>query len=420
MAEKFTKKSRLLYPGAEEWFIADVTETASIDAASCVPIDLPYVPSSGERLVVALPARLFAAILLPVTAPDEESRDAAVQLQLEKLGLLPQQAKTIQCPPATIEVASDGQERTVQAILLDEAPPPEICVESAALYEAAPRLVPLEKGVLAICRELGNLVALLPNSSGQLAHFQVLGSDKIGEAAAQEISLLLQAIGTLPGIALPGKICVHFEVPIEELQIFANQSGLEVTALGDPVRRLAASVLDFTPVAVVAMRAASRRRRTIRMAALALLCLVLAAVAAMGIQIASLTTHRNSLRREIDEVSDQVEATRQTAQAWQNMQMALDPDLYPIERLYLATRLLPAEGVRLTVFEQRGGSIVITGEASSTPAAIKFANDLKRSPEWGGYEFEIPQPKILPNNSAQFRITARAPTSATITTEDMP
>ncbi len=420
MLEQTTKNWRLLYPGQDGWLVADVTDGGRVEPGSSVDAQLPLKSSRGERLIVALPARLFASVLIPVTAPDAETRDAALQLQMEKLGLLPQQGKAGQSPHASLEAGADGSEHMMLVVLLDEVPQQEICIESAERFEVAPRLLATETGVLSIYRELGSLVAVVPDKAGALAYFQVLGADGLDAASASEIALLLQSVGSLPGMELPGKIHLHFDVSAEGLRFLEVKTGLPVELAGEPCRRLANPPWNLVPPQVTALRAATRRRRAFKMAAMAAALVVLAAVTAMAFHVGSLTVRRDSLRKALEQVAGDVESARATAAAWQQMQLALDPDIYPIERLYLATRTLPPEGVRLTVFEQRGASIVITGEASSTPAAIKFANDLKRSPEWGGYEFEIPQPKILPNNSAQFRITARAPNAAAISVEDVP
>lgn len=407
---------RLLYPAESGWMLADVLSDGSVDATASVKVEPPVVAASGERLVVALPARYFATVLVPVTAPDEETRDAALQLQLEKLGLL-QEGRASAPASASCEAGAVGDERTMLAVLLDDQPPEAVCIEGAERFEPAPRLLHTAPATLALYGELGSLVAVWPSPSGGTAYFQMLSSGALDEEAVSELALLVQSVSSLPGLPAVKKIALHVEAQTRAMQLLADATGLEVVHAGEVDRALPSPAWNLLPHRVVTMRAASVRRRAIRAGALAVMSLVLAAVGGMAWHYARLSDKAAELRDGLARVESDVMAAASTAALWQEMRLALEPELYPIERLYQATRLLPDEGVRLTVFEQRGTGIVLSGEASSTPAAIKFANDLKRSPEWGGYTFEIPQPKIMPNNSAQFRVTARAPGEAVATPE---
>jgi hypothetical protein len=111
------------------------------------------------------------------------------------------------------------------------------------------------------------------------------------------------------------------------------------------------------------------------------------------------------LQSEIDALVPAVTATKDAMNKWQALQPALEPSNYPLEVLFQTSRLLPKDGVRLTLFEMNLDRVLIQGEASTLAAAIKFQDDLEKNAELEGlYEWTAETPKQLPSGSTRFQI----------------
>ena len=91
-------------------------------------------------------------------------------------------------------------------------------------------------------------------------------------------------------------------------------------------------------------------------------------------------------------------------QRWDAIEPALNPPGYPLEVLYQTARLLPKDGVRLTLFQMNLDRVVVTGEASTLQAAQRFQEDVRKNPELAAYDWTMENPRPLPTGSARFQI----------------
>ena len=401
MAERPIRQ--LLAPCEDEWRLVELPADGA--SAAGEPLEPPFGLAAAERTLVCLPSSCFSSVPLRIEATAEtEGVDGMARLQLEKLGVADDQRTADEV--VIVPLQTGGDARTYHAVVLDETIPEELCIEHAGRFEPAVHMLDLPDNALTLYRECGQLVAAL-TIGGKLCHFQPLGVDGDFGELANEVSLLLASLADT--LELGDLEAIHVRCALDDcvLQELADSCALPVRSGAPPGWREPAEYWGITPRQVGELRQRTRRRRRTGQLAAALAAAVVVALLALAAHLVILNRQAGKLERELAAHAGEVERTRETASLWRRMELALDPDLYPLERLYQATQLLPDEGVRLTVFEQRGGDVVIAGEASSTPAAIKFSNDLRRNPAWSGFSWEIPQPKILPNNSAQFRITAR-------------
>ena len=97
-------------------------------------------------------------------------------------------------------------------------------------------------------------------------------------------------------------------------------------------------------------------------------------------------------------------AIQKTAERWRKVEEAVNPGFYPVEVLYQVSSLLPPDGMRLTSFEVEKGKVTLRGEASTAPAAFKFAEDIKAKPELQLFNWQMPSPTLRPDGRAEFAI----------------
>ena len=114
--------------------------------------------------------------------------------------------------------------------------------------------------------------------------------------------------------------------------------------------------------------------------------------------------HMERLQRSLQASAPMVQNIESTAARWRTLQWAVDPHLYPVELLNQVASLLPPEGMRLTGFEMQKGKVTIRGEASTAPAAFKFAEDVKSKPELQMFTWQMPSPSLRPDGRAEFTI----------------
>ena len=112
----------------------------------------------------------------------------------------------------------------------------------------------------------------------------------------------------------------------------------------------------------------------------------------------------DNLRRSIQDQAPTVAAIQGTAERWRQVEWAVNPKLYPVELLYQISGLLPPDGLRLTALEIQKGNVLIRGEASTAPAAFKFAEDIKAKPELQMFTWLMPSPTLRPDGRAEFTI----------------
>ena len=105
-------------------------------------------------------------------------------------------------------------------------------------------------------------------------------------------------------------------------------------------------------------------------------------------------------------------------QRWNAIEPALNPPGYPLEVLYQAARLLPKDGVRLTLFQMNLDKVMLAGEASTLQAAQRFQEDVRKNPELAGYDWTMENPRPLPTGSARFQIDGVRHGAATSTGEE--
>lgn len=194
------------------------------------------------------------------------------------------------------------------------------------------------------------------------------------------------------------------EFTVEECERIQRQLGLKVTRDAVPPPDLPETRSKLLPPEVSQLHEKRRRRRRIRSG-----IGWLAAVYVLGVLgfIGFIYWQRhvaNNLRRHIQEQAPTVAAIQGTAERWRQVELAVNPSLYPIEVLYQVAGLLPPDGLRLTAVEIQNGKVAIRGEASTAPAAFKFAEDIKAKPDLQMYTWLMPSPTLRPDGRAEFTI----------------
>jgi len=129
----------------------------------------------------------------------------------------------------------------------------------------------------------------------------------------------------------------------------------------------------------------------------------------VGLYFGWLSLRAQSLRSELAALEAEVSLFQDTARDWRLVRSAVDSDFYPVEILYGLVQNMPANGLRLTLYDMTDGRVTVQGEAASASQATQFFAAVSAVPALQPLQWQMPTPALLPNNAAQFQLTGNVP-----------
>jgi len=402
------KETTLILPGSGRWEIWPAGANGAAASATPQRVDSPSAAPIDRIGCVGLPVRYVHALPMWIVKSDAAPLAGMIDAQIERRSL---GGPAAGAPHISRLVADETARQLHLAIVLSPSLPEAVSIGKAPRFEPTPVLYPLPPDRLTLWMEEDRLVAAATRGN-KLAYFQALGAPTLDDTVIAEIHCLL--LGLMAEGVLARCDGVTLWEPMPEDRVAALQAALRIPVemAPRPHPRLPGEVSDLRPPSVrLEQSAAARRLRTGRWIAIAA-ALYLLALAGFGVAAALKYREILALRADIGRDATEIATVRETAAHWKALEPALEPDYYPIERLFQAATLLPPEGVRLILLEQGFGALQLTGEARNAPAAFEFLEKLKKGPAWAAYQWQMPQPKLLPNGSAQFQIEGKRQTPA--------
>jgi len=370
-------------------------------------------PSPGG--LIAVPVRRAFSLAVWVPADDPGLFADLVFTQLELRGLAGRTRETTSF--SWHEVAREGNEALLHAVVFPANLAPQYWHGDVTSYAVSAACLPLAPDAVSVWEEEGGWVAAVTRGD-KLAHFQQLTEKTPSPAMALEIWLMLAPLDAGRMLTGGSRVDVyHQRDQAPDLSDWRSAGGFEVTAKKFPAPVWPA-VEGCTPLPVREVQRTKEtgaRRQKIALFAAAAYFLVVLALAANTLW---LWWRAESLRKAIAAESGEVEAVRAAMQRWNAIEPALNPPAYPLEVLYQAARLLPKDGVRLTLFQMNIDRVVLAGEASTLQAAQRFQEDVRKNPDLAGYDWTMENPRPLPTGSARFQIDGLRHGAATETGEE--
>jgi hypothetical protein len=113
------------------------------------------------------------------------------------------------------------------------------------------------------------------------------------------------------------------------------------------------------------------------------------------------------LDRAIAKDAPKIEFVRAAEANWKSLAPAIDAHYYPVEILLHLYQSLPSPDLRITAYNQSARQISVDGEANTAALAYQFADKVKKNPQLQIFQFNMADPRILPNGHAQFRLEGR-------------
>jgi hypothetical protein len=358
--------------------------------------------SPAPGALIAVPVRRAFSLAVWVPGEDPSIFGDLVFTQLELRGLAGRSREATSF--AWREIAREGNEALLHAVVLPSHLAPRYWHGEVTDYAVSPACLPLPADTVSIWQEEGGWVAAVTRDK-ELLHFQPLTEHAPDAAMALEVWMLLAPLEAGRMLGAGTSVLVFHEGPESpDLEDWRNAGGLPVEThpLPPPVRP--DRPLDCVPLPVrdvQTAKVASARRQRLALIAAAVYFLIVLGLAANTLR---LHWQARSLQADIDRDADAVAATKEAMQRWNSLDAALDPAGYPLEILFQTAKLLPPEGVRLTLFETNLGRVIIQGEAKDFTAAQLYMDAVKKSKALSSYIWTAENPKSLPNRSARFQI----------------
>lgn len=381
----------LAIPAAEDWglwvFDQAGKPTMRSSAELCSGLNPP------PEALIALPSlRTIAIPMILAATKQEELRDMII-LQLEGRGIGP-----FECMEYSVLRASD-HESVVTAWVLPTVPADLADVGMIARCLPSAFALPLADEACTIWRE-ANRWSCAVKSDGKVVAVQTLGANQVGDDMKSEVLCLLAQL-------LKEKILTR---DIREIVIW-NASEDPPKDWLHPVRqeKMPEPVWPegpgFFPGVFAERKATQARQRLIRRSlAFAALVFALVALGFVGHTAWLWQNHRQTTSR-LAELTPQMSQIKQTADTWNAVAPAVDPEQSGVEILYRCSRHLPSKGVRFTLFQIKGGTVLLVGEGDNVSGVVELQNKLANDKELAEYRWKMPPPKILPNNVARFEIS---------------
>ncbi|MEX1110173.1 MAG: hypothetical protein WEB31_00075 [Chthoniobacterales bacterium] len=405
------RRRAILRPVAAGWQKWQEGEGGAWQLSGEAPELADLKPAAGS--LIAIPVRRAFSFALWVPAEDPSVFGDLVFTQLELRGLAgrSREATTF----VWREIAREGREVLLHAVVWPGQLAARYWHGDVTEYAVSPACLPLASDAVTVWQEEGVWVAAVTRGE-KLLHFQPLTAGAPDAGMASEVWMMLAPLeaGRMlePGVAAR---ILHEEPEPPDLEAWRSAGGVPVDAapLPPPVRPAGgADCLPLPVREVQTSKATAARRQRLALAAAAVYFLLVLALAANTLR---LHWQARSLQAEIDRDAGVVASTKEAMQRWNALDAALDPKGYPLEVLHEAARLLPEDGVRLTLFEMNLGRVIVQGEAKDFTAAQLYMDAVKKSKELASYEWTAENPKSLPNRSARFQIDGVRPGAATPT-----
>jgi hypothetical protein len=383
----------------EDWQVWELVENGST-----TPRLLPgnSTPFPGKiSTILSVPARAVIAVPLWIDSTDRSVIDESVELELEVRGLL---SRKLSSDVVRLhEISHEGRTLIVSAVFSEPQPLAERG-HSFSRYEASPCLLSLTDGIT-LWREAGDIVAAFVRE-GSLVYWATQDADcenAVIRAWLDGIIFYLQGSDIMP----------HGPLPRAWDEFLAPKFGSE----GLPGGTVAHSLVPATPthtgkwlpdIAREKLEGKIRRQKWLRMASLLAIPYGLMLLG-VGLYFGWLSLRAQSLRSELATLETEVSLFQDTARDWRLVRSAVDSDFYPVEILYGLVQNMPANGLRLTLYDVTDGRVTVQGEAASASQATQFFAAISAVPALQPLQWQMPTPALLPNNAAQFQLTGNVP-----------
>ena len=394
-----------IFPAPDGWMAQSAGGACAGASIEEVSEKLPQ----SLRPALWLPSRAIVTerFLLPV-APREELM-AMAQLQLEKL--LPYGAEDFVFDLEELENSEEGVRVLAVTVPLAEM---ERCASPLRAAGRGPFAVGVyavqlarslsDRGVvLAVWKEEGQPF-LMVTVNGKVAWLEGLASGENGAPDTQEINRSL--LGAELAVALPTPLQSISLAQVEWTDALREALPSLPLEAGSLVGAEEISGNWVPPSWAAEEQEVQRKNRFVNR--LQWVATAYAALLAVGFGWLAMEKKRiASMDQQIAQLQPSVELSNARQSRWRALEPAVEPARYLVEVLHQITKTIGVADIRITEFQMGVREFAFSAEASNLSEAIDYVGRLRKEPDLSGFKLDSPNPNILPNERAQFRVTGR-------------
>jgi hypothetical protein len=408
-----TNDQLLLFPGESGWEIWTAQPGAefSLHSATGTLRASDVSPLPPGDLTMLFPVKAITAIPMRVASEDQSLFPDLAALHAERLGLRPDPMAG-QLTDQFI-IATEGEETSLLSVILRTPGDGDLPTRSPNEFDLSARALPLDGSRLTVWKELGRWVFSISHQ-GHLVYCQAtaLTSPVPDDSLVREIRLALIQL-SLQGIELTPER-VHFHTASESPDPGALDRAFGVPVLSEPrpAPVLPAVRSKLLPADVRAARREARRRRTIQLAAAAVVLFYLGVIGWFGFGLWKDTSETKKLLAAAAAAEPEGIAYSDHVAKWDELAPAIDLNKAPVDILYRIARSIPPNsGLRLRTAEISATNITLTGEAPQLPSTNQFSLALTKSNDLAAFTWSNPAAQQS-NRGWEFNFTGAIPTAS--------
>jgi hypothetical protein len=419
MATKRKKRSHpLLLPDRETgWsFIAGSASSPGSDTPMADPSELPEHASGARGVTLGLPATRCLTIAFSLNTTEAALLRPMVSAQLESRGLVDQELTD---NLYQFHILETKENRTLVSVdILTGTFPAEWCVPAISSFQPAARLYRLPENQLVAWMEQGHWM-LGATVGNQLAFTHILPANiRDSQSLQREINLFrlgLECDGLLDGVT---DLTVTGEDSEHLIEAFTDLVDLSVHSLRELPPLDTADFPDrhgeLIPPPLLEIRQRSKIRSKRRKWATGMTAAWIAGLCLLALFNLRLTTRLDALESQYEDLGPIGAELTEAAARWGEVEDCVDPLFYPMEILYTCVHALPLGGVRISRFEFLPTKEVrLRGQARDAQTAFLYLEDLKNDNNLWIYDWDMPQPRVLNDNSVTFVIQGKTKNAVT-------
>jgi hypothetical protein len=220
----------------------------------------------------------------------------------------------------------------------------------------------------------------------------------------QDLSCLHATLAMQEVVAPLRRIMIWADISTDEAAALQKSIPVQIEQDECPPPVAPPTPWKLTPALVDAARRARENQRWLKRGLIIFLVLYLIAVTFVIANYVTSSLRVAELRKWQAAHESEVTQVQNASAAWKELGPVVDTDSYPVELLFHVKDSIPTDQLHLTLFESGINKVLIKGEAKNVAAAFSFENKLKGDPFFTGYNFNMGNPRPLPNDLAQFQI----------------
>lgn len=385
-----------MVPGESQWELWQETPSGEFEVISTLAEDLQEPPP--HVAMVGLPARWVTCQLFWLETTDEKAVQDLLRMQCERRQLLRQKEVW------THRILRREENRMLaQVLILQNSTSHAIEVDTAALFEAHPRVLVLPPRTLSVRRSLGTITLMMTDEKS-MVYFQPLPHRDLTPECLQDVKAAMWMATAQKWVDRFDALVLVGGWTVDAARMQATM-GMKVEFLPSVHLQPPNPPMELTPPAVGHQRLARTRKARIQNAILALGLLYLIFVVFQTVTFLFSSAANTRLKSQLDAIMPEVEDMQNTARWMDALNPALDTKTYPLELLHRIMGALPTQGVRLTKLDITGNRIEIGGESTTAREAFDYVHALEIADSLNHITWdEAPQPVPLPNDTTRFTI----------------